>query len=97
MWTWSLEPERGIILMNCWCRYDSLQSSGKRSSKRYPGLKTSEGPVVMFNYSKFRCDALVLVPLEDALRHCVPSDANFCFLDAGTLRDELVGGRKNPV
>ena len=94
MWTWSLEPERGIILMNCWCRYDSLQRSGKRSSKRYPDLKTPEGPVVVLNYSKFRCDALVLVALEDAPCRCVPLDANF-FHDAGTMRDELVEGRKD--
>lgn len=67
---------------------DFLRTASFRTLHR----AASEGPVVVLNYSKHRCDALIIFSREDE-PCCVPLDADL-FQDATTTHDELIEARK---
>ncbi|EJC98966.1 uncharacterized protein FOMMEDRAFT_95249 [Fomitiporia mediterranea MF3/22] len=52
----------------------------------------SEGPVVVINHCKYRCDALIMLPREDIPLVCIPLDANF-YKDSSNLCKELLETR----
>ena len=54
---------------------------------------SSEGPVVVLNHSRYRCDALILVPRENDPCICVPLDDDF-YGDSVKLYDELLKIRR---
>ncbi|EJC99058.1 TPR-like protein [Fomitiporia mediterranea MF3/22] len=53
----------------------------------------SEGPVIVVNHSKYRSDALIILPYEDVPVVCVPLDGEF-HRDGTTLYVELLVTRK---
>ncbi|KAL5525249.1 hypothetical protein ACEPAF_9119 [Sanghuangporus sanghuang] len=53
----------------------------------------SEGPVIVLNHAKFRCDALIITSGQEAPRVCLPLDNDF-YSDSIELFKELVQGRK---
>ena len=53
----------------------------------------SEGPVVVLNHSRFRCDALIITSLENTQCACVPLDRDF-YADTVRLHEELLQIRK---
>ncbi|KAL5478938.1 hypothetical protein ACEPAI_2225 [Sanghuangporus weigelae] len=53
----------------------------------------AEGPVIVLNYSEFRCDALIILSREDTPCTCVQLDADF-YRDAEYMHKRLIEGRK---
>ncbi|KAL5492694.1 GSE1_4 [Sanghuangporus weigelae] len=53
----------------------------------------SEGPVIVLNHSKYRCDALIVLSREDNPCVCVPLDENF-YTDAIKLHGKLLQVRQ---
>ncbi|OCB87685.1 hypothetical protein A7U60_g5211 [Sanghuangporus baumii] len=53
----------------------------------------SEGPVIVLNHSKYRCDALIVLSRENNSCACVPLDENF-YTDAVKLHGELLQVRQ---
>ncbi|KAL5478605.1 hypothetical protein ACEPAI_2790 [Sanghuangporus weigelae] len=79
------------------------QESLANDIRRIPGFETfleaspfktiqqaaSEGPVIVLNHSKYRCDALIVLEREDDPCVCIPLDKDF-YADAVDLREKLV-------
>ena len=64
---------------------------------RFGTLKqaASEGPVVVINHSKFRCDALIVLDREDEPCICVPLDGDW-FAEGNEICNTLLQSRKEP-